>query len=191
MVLRAGLKRVELHMKNGSNSNSEVGHPSFTYTCTHTHKCTLYTDSHLLTHTHTTQSHTHLQHSSMELQSLLSRAHTHTQLRTFSKSPLHGFTQYFHLWVALYCSDDVTDGLKDLFSALLHQSPVQELVTLPRLIKLCQLVLITLTDTASVKKFPNDSISIHFLNELVPKEIKYLYSFMEREDTWYTNLITC
>ena len=160
-VLRAGLKRAELQSKKAEYSR--------THTSMHiAHNTPIHRHNHMHPHT-------------------VSTPHIPTCLQ----SALHGFTQRFHLRVALYCSDDVTDGLKGLFSALLHQSPVQELVTLPRFIKLCQVVLITLTDKASVKKFPNDSISIHFLNELVPKEIEYLYSFMEREVTWYTNLITC
>ena len=109
MVLRAGLKEVKLQMQKKQAKLAK-----------------LFSNTHI--HAHCTQhSHTQTQpHAPMHTVSSLPQ----TQIPTCLQTPLHRFAQGIHHWVALYGSDDITDGLKGILSALLLQCQMKKLILL-------------------------------------------------------------
>ena len=138
--------------------------------------------THLQNHTHSSApthahmlAHTHIPH-----------ACTHTCLQSLP----HRTTQIHHLWIAFDGYYNGTDRPQCIHSAFLLQTPVENLILLCCILSFCDGSLITFINNIGFQKVPDNFLCIHFVNELVPKLVQYLFSCMEREDSCYTNLPT-
>ena len=125
------------------------------------------------------------------------QAHTHTHstwiytyTHTCFQSCPHRITQSHHLRVAIDGHYSGTDRPQRINSAFLFQTSVENPVLHCGIFSSCDGSLVTSTNNILVEKFHDNLLCLHFLNEPLTKLVQYLFSCMEREDSWYTNLST-
>ena len=102
--------------------------------------------------------------------------HTHMHTCTCLQPPLHRFTQCRYIWVASDCCHNVTDSHQCVQSALSSQAKMQLLILSCWVPSTCDVPLITFINDIIIQKVPNNSLSIHFLNEPVPKLVQDFFS---------------